>query len=636
MVSTLILLFLWAATFISSRQVKLVRSPLGLPMLGLLTAWLLSTFLKSPNLMDAFFEPTQTGTIVSLIAFFFVSINIIKHKQEVETLTWSLIMSLAVLAVISLLWSTGLAPNILPIAFLKTPAWSPTGNTFSTLVILLSFLPFLGVLAFKEKGNPRKSLVIALSILLLVVGSGSIAYRLFKSDSAFKPVFLPQTTAWAISLEALKTSPVFGTGPASYAQDFTKFRPLAFNLTNNWAVRFTSASNYYLQLLTTVGLLGLIAYILVAIRQFSLTLKLLRLSGDTPTHTILFASSLTSTILLAVQLFVYPSLVHLFLTFVLMAITTITLKLIGSSMVHEANIDIIANNESGTRTPILPWIAAILVVALTAPTLYFGGRTFLGEVLFQSALLSAAKNDGRSTYETLIKAISMNPSRDAYRVAYSQTNLLLANSIASQSNLTAQQRDTITQLIQQAIREGKNAVSLNPEKVSNLENLAGIYRNLLNIAQGADSWTVASYTEAIKLDPTNPNLRIALGGVYFAYKNYDQAIVYFRQAADLKPNLANAYYNLAAALKEKGDFKTAYTAMQSVTSLVDKSSADYAKAVGELDELSKKIGEAAPTAAAGAAKSELEAPKPLPSPKVNPPIKLPAELGPSTPSATQP
>ncbi len=637
MLSTLVLVFLWVGMFISDKQVRLTRSPLGLPMLGLLAAWLLSTFIKSPNLMDAFFAPTQTGTIISLVLFFFVSINIIRTRQEVESLTWAMILSLLILAVVSILWSSGLIVNLLPFSFLNTPAWTPTGNIFSSMIVMLCFLPFLGVFAFKEKGNPAKSFVVALSLLLIVVGSGTIAYRLFKPGSPFTPTFLPQSTAWAISLEALKTSPLLGTGPSTFDQDFTMFRPINFNLNPNWAVRFTSASDYYLQLLSTVGLLGLLTYAILAFRQFGITLKLLKFSGDTPSHTILFASALTGSLLLLVQLFVYPSFVHLFFTFVLLALTVVSLRLIGSSMVHEASIDIVANSDSGFRTPILPWIALILAIALATPTLYYGSRVYAGEVIFESALASAARNDGRATYNTLIQAINTNPYRDAYRVAYSQTNLLLANSLASQKNLTSQDRDTISQLIQQAIREAKNAVALNPNKVSNVENLANIYRNLLNIAQGADSWTIASYTQAIQLDPANPNLRIALGGVYYSLKQYDQAITYFRQAVNLKPDLANAYYNLAVALRQSGDYQNALVAMQSVTQLLDKNSSDYAKAESELEALQKQVGATAtPTPTPRPAASQLEAPQPLPSPKVNPPIKLPANLGPTsaTPSAT--
>ncbi len=190
-------------------------------------------------------------------------------------------------------------------------------------------------------------------------------------------------------------------------------------------------------------------------------------------------------------------------------------------------------------------------------------------------------------------------------------------------------------MVQQAIREAKNAVTLNPTKVTNVENLAGIYQNLLNFAQGADEWSVASYRQAVLLDPTNPNLRISLGGIFYARKNYDEAIRLFQQAADLKPNYANAYYNMSAAYKEKKDYQNAYLAMQNVVNLIDKTTPDFLKAQGELEDLSKLIG-AQTAVPSQPVKSELEAPKALPSPKVNPPLNLPSDLGPQVTTTPAP
>ena len=67
--------------------------------------------------------------------------------------------------------------------------------------------------------------------------------------------------------------------------------------------------------------------------------------------------------------------------------------------------------------------------------------------------------------------------------------------------------------------------------------------------------------------------------------------------------------------------------MQVVTNLVDKSSADYSKAVGELEELRKKLPQASAPNPVAPQKTELEAPKALPSPKVTP-IVLPPDLAP--------
>jgi tetratricopeptide (TPR) repeat protein len=215
---------------------------------------------------------------------------------------------------------------------------------------------------------------------------------------------------------------------------------------------------------------------------------------------------------------------------------------------------------------------------------------------------------------------------------------LLANSLAAgKKEITADERKTITSLIQQSIREAKIAVALNPSKVTNIETLATIYKSLIPLAKGADVWAVTSYREAIKIDPINPNLRISLGGIFYGAKNYDEAIKIYQSAVDLKPNLPNAHYNLAIAYKDKGELQKAITSMATVVNLVPKDTADYTKAVAELDDLKKKAGDKTPVSQAPTepAKTELESPKPLPSP-ISTPIELPNDLAPETSTAPSP
>ena len=631
------LLVILSGCFITGGGVRLTRSPLGLPILFILTSWLLSTYLRTPNRADAFFEPGQSTTIIALVIFFFSTINLIRTKKELDLLVNALLGSSLLLSVVTLLWSSGLITNLLPNNFLKSVVWSPTGSAFTTLVFLAFSLVFTAILAFKNRQQPVKLLTFSSLLLVFLISSGLLAFRLFRPGSNFRPIFLPQSVSWSIALKSMEISPLWGTGPATYLSDFTRFKPASFNLNKNWAIRFSSSSNYYLQIIATLGLIGLATYLFLGYKLFQMFTRVFRTSSESPLQAVAFSSTATALILLVSLLFFNPGLIVQLFLFVLLAISIVSFKLMGSSLVHEANIDIIAASDSGTRSPILPWVALIVSIALIAPASFYGYRFFLGDYYFNQALQFAAQNQAQKTYDFLIKAFTTNPQRDSYRVAYSQTNILLANSIAGQPDLTADQRNTVTQLIQQAIREAKNAVTLNPAKVSNVENLANTYRNLIGVAQGADAWTVAAYRQAILLDPTNPNDRIILGGIYYGLKNYDEAIRLFQQAVDLNPNLPNAYYNLSAAYREKGELQNALAAMQVVTSKLDPNSSDYTKASAELEDLRKKVGQTTQTAAPVVpAQTQLEAPKPLPSPRITPPIKLPADLGPESTPAPSP
>ncbi len=631
--SSVVLLILLALNFVVDRQVKILRSPFGLPLLAVLATWVISTALRSPNRIDALIDPGQTGTILALVVFFTTAINFVRTRKEMEILAYALVSSLAVLGFTAAMWSSGLMPRLLPASYLKSVLWTPTGSPISTIVALVAGLPFVVTLLAREKKLTPASGLLAAAMLLQITGAGLIGFQLMRPEN--RPLFLSQQAGWSIALEAAKVSPLLGTGPSTFLSDFTRFRPVSYNLTSNWSFRFTNSSNYYLQLLATVGFLGLFAYLFLVVRSYSVLAKSLRgaHNSEAPVSRLMaIAGAASATLIFASQLFVPANLVSSVMAIIFLIITTAALKQAGSSLVTEANIDIVAGNSTGYHSPLLPWILLVITVLLVAPTLYLTGRIYAAEVLFQKALVAAGANDGKKTYDTLLQAIRQNPTRDTYRIVYSQTNLLLANSIAGNKDLTDADRNTVTQLIQQAIQEAKNAVALNQNKVANVENLATIYRNLLNLAQGADQWTVVSYRQAILLDPVNPNLRIAMGGVLYSLKNYDDAIAFFQQAVDLKPDLANAHYNLAASYRQKKDLQKAYNAMQNVVQLVDKSSADYTKASQELESLRQEIGQTAPADNATTSPTTLTTPAPVPSAGVSPKISLPANLAPDAPA----
>jgi tetratricopeptide (TPR) repeat protein len=227
-------------------------------------------------------------------------------------------------------------------------------------------------------------------------------------------------------------------------------------------------------------------------------------------------------------------------------------------------------------------------------------------------------------------AIQKNPYVGGYHRTYAITNLQLASAIAGQGEeLSDQDRDNIAQLIQQSIREAKAAVALDSQKTTNWETLANVYRNLVNVADNADQWTIASYVEAIGTDPLNPRLRLELGGVYYRLGQFDQAIRLFQQATELKPNWANAFYNLSAAHKEKGELELSYANLKLAVSLVEPGTPDAAKAQEELTALEAQlnINQTGTPEVPQEIQGQLNQPAPLPSP-IAEPIELPEDAGP--------
>jgi len=610
-VSAFILLVLWLLKMALERKITFKKTPLDLPVLILAGVFILSSVLNASNKWETLWTPLGTGTIISLVIYYFIITNNIR-KEIVGRLLKALLLSGSLLGLITAYQfaSVKIVPNLTIPFFLSL---NPSGSLFS-LATFLAVVATIGGLqiyeGFKSKIQKSSAFIFYfLTSLLCLAGLGLTALKIFTTD---KPLLLPYSISWAIAVETFKNWRLFllGVGPNSFFDAFSQFRPSLYNLTNLWVVRFAFSSNYYLHLLSTVGILGLAAFAWIIFKTLKSQAKEASIPLISPLLLIFF-----------IFLFLFPNLLLLFVLFLLL----------GLLFAEKENLLVYEEN-----SPTAPWVLLLVVILFTLGSFYLVGRAYAGEIYFKKSLTALQQNDGTKTYDYQIKALTFNPYNDVYRLAYSQTNFALAFSLAQKTDITDQDRQNITILVQQAIKEAKMAVTLNKNKVTNWENLAGIYRQLLNFAQGADQWAITALSQAIKLDPNNPNLKLNLGGLYYALNNYDEAIRFFQQAIDIKPDFANGYYNLSAAYREKGDWQKAHEAMQTTLNLVPSNSEDYNKARTELDDLAKKIPTQEATKEAELktqpqpipTQEPLIEPQPYPSPVITPPIELPEQSSP--------
>jgi tetratricopeptide (TPR) repeat protein len=96
---------------------------------------------------------------------------------------------------------------------------------------------------------------------------------------------------------------------------------------------------------------------------------------------------------------------------------------------------------------------------------------------------------------------------------------------------------------EEAIIAIKEARKSNPKDLNLLLNEADLYVKLEQMDKFGDLME-----EAIKLDPMNPTLFFNLGVVNQNQKKTDEALRYYKKAIELKPDYADAYMNLSAAI----------------------------------------------------------------------------------------
>ncbi|MBI4157436.1 tetratricopeptide repeat protein, partial [Candidatus Woesebacteria bacterium] len=502
-VTLLLFIFSLLALFKGSATYSVFNFDLPVFLLGI--TYLVSGIAQTPNKMEAFLVP-GTASVIFFGAFFYLLLN---HRAEAKKLIAPILtLTGAIASAVTLLAYSGVLTKVtfFPI-FAQSVYFNLAGGYLPQLLMLSVILPLSIGLILQEKETIKK-VFYAVSTLIIVGGVALSIFNILPGQPG-KPTLPPYQTSWSIAIDTLKTSPLLGVGPGNYLTAFNRLRPISSNQTDLWAVKFSTASSFALTLITEVGLLGLAVFAFLVWQ----VVKIFKQKEN------LF--SLTSLALSLIALFLLPGTTTLlFLFFVLLAL----------------------NAKPGDKKLNLT-LATLPILLATLGIFYLAGRGFYGEYLYRNALSALVANDGRTTYETLGRTIKTNPYVDRYHASYSQVTIALARGLAQKETLTDEDKNIISQLIQQAISEAKATASLNPTRSANWEVLARTYQAIMPFAKGADQFAIQTFSQAVALDPFNPNLRIALGGVYYALGNYDEAIKVFASAVTVKNDLANAHYN---------------------------------------------------------------------------------------------
>lgn len=603
------LLLLYCLKTIVSKKITFVKNPLNLPIFAFGVAILLSSYV-SPSAINSL---PQVAPVIGAILLFFATVNLVNEKQNLSIIIFSLLIGSLAGALLSTLASFGV--YVLPFEPARNEFFNTLGSPIQMIGFLLPLIIFtLASFLFKYnklgKEALRKVPVVFYGIvfLSLSITIGLATYQITSAQD--DPILLPFEHGFQLSLaqisqdsQRLLPSFLFGSGYGMFSTVFTKFHLPTFNTLQSWNLTFSFSSSYVLELIATTGILGFLTYLFIIIR-------FIRSKGRSLAKP-LFLSTASLIVLSFILPFTYPLVA---LLFILLALYIVNLRLKSTSKaVDEVVISLVTKggilevNEANTRKSdmLLPVILTIGSAGLVIYSLFFlisregfGPRGLyhyvLSDFIFAQSLQPDALSSGQKTYDLQIKAIQTYPYRaDFYRI-FAQINLALAtnlvNSQADAPTVTEEVQQAIIQQLQQAINASRQAVIFAPESSLNWRSLGQIYKNLIGVGQDAEQFAIASYNQAIALEPNNPALRIELGGIYYQLKEFDLAQSQFQVAVNLKPDYANAYYNLGHALEEKGELTVALQQYQIVQQLVQNDPQSLEIIEEEIRILQERIG----------------------------------------------
>lgn len=607
----LFLLVLWGIKVVVEKRITLTTNPLNLPILLFAVILILSTFF-SASLQDAVLQSTP---VVLLCVFFFTTINFIKEKSSYAIVLLSLIIGSALSALLSIFAHFNVF--LLPFETVKSQTFNTHGSPVQYAAFLLPILALCltSLITLAKKGKLKTltkdyaQLMQLGGAVVFAIALGIVVFQIVSAPQ--KPILLPFNHGFQIAFAAisqdsqrLAQSLLVGSGYGTFSTDFTRYVTPTFNNYSFWNLTFAFSSSYILELLATTGILGLFSFAFIFV-------NLLR-SKSKITNPVFLATL----IVFGLSLVIPFSYSLVFLLFALLALfvahrnienakgfDTITLNLVA---LKQGLISLGEEHSKKKENLVLPVIVLALTILVSVFVLFYltgAGATprkgyvalVNSDILFAKSFSQQALRSGTQTYNLETQAITEYPYRSDYYRLFSQINLALAANIVNAQQgkkPTEEVQSNIIALLQQSINSARQAVTLSPYTSLDWQNLGQIYRNLIGVGQNAEQFAIASYNQAITLNPSNPGLRIELGGVYYQLKQWDLAQNQFTIGAQLKNDYANAYYNLGHVLEEKGDLQNALTQYQTVQQLVANDKTNLDKITTEVKAVQEKIGKA--------------------------------------------
>jgi len=367
-----------------------------------------------------------------------------------------------------------------------------------------------------------------------------------------------------IARETFKESPLLGSGPNRFTQQWLLSKPDGVNNTIFWNTDFRSGVGLIPSYIITTGLVGALAWLvflsLFLYRGFR---SLFSISRESSRY-FLFSSFILS-LYLWVLLFVYvPS----------MAIVALTFFMTGVFIALSAHERLIRNFQfSYLGDPKVSFVAVLLLTILII------GSAISGYTLIRKSVALITLQKGRIAFnvegnldragEKIDRALSLSQTDTYYRAAAelntARLNFILNDPDISTENARAQFQATLGKAIDSAQR----AVQFDDTNYLNWLNLARVYAAIvpLNI-DGAYENARQSFGRAASLNPKGPSIVFEQARLEITRGNTTEARDYINLAIEMKNNYTDAIFLLAQLEANEGNIEGAIASVERATLLV--------------------------------------------------------------------
>ena len=327
-----------------------------------------------------------------------------------------------------------------------------------------------------------------------------------------------------------------GTGPNTFGQEWLMHKPAEVNQSAFWSLDFNVGFSTLITALGTVGLIGVLAWLLPALLVLAALVRVVRLGVLSREDKIVATTLGVASLFMYTAIVLYaPSQNLILLAFVLSGAAFGFLWRQGQPAVDESAL-------AGGRMQQISKLAAVAVLLVLALWSGFAtSRRLIAESYVGYGTQTLAAGNAAGALADANRANGIDKTGDALRLA--------VNAYSTQMQQLSQSKTTDTQVLQQqfgavvqnAITAGQAAQTVNPQDYRPTLLLAQVYDFLSSLSvQGAASTAADTYVAASKQNPTNPAIPLAIARLAAAQNNQGITTQYLTQALTLKPNYTDA------------------------------------------------------------------------------------------------
>lgn len=401
------------------------------------------------------------------------------------------------------------------------------------------------------KNFPYLSFFVVLISLLFLVGSNSLSTIVAQYFGAINPEFYPSVSGtFELVRPALSHNPLFGTGPNTFALDWSMWRPQEIFQSIFWNVDFKSGFGLIPTFLITTGIIGFLAWILFIIVFILRALQsvFLIIKKRSSSHYVILSMFLA--LYFWIGAFISnPNVVELMLAFAATGVFIGSLVSMNLLALHDGTF------LEDPRTSFFSILGLVLLMILSISTCYAYTEKFSSLIYYSySAPKDTTRESLLNSEAKILKAISLDKN-DAYYRGLSQIYLAEIQTVVADKTLSADILKTTTQgLITNTESSVNSAIKQNPKYYMNWKNAGDVYASLLSFGvTGSYESSLGAYTQALTLSPMNPGILLSLSQLEVIHKDTEKAKSYIEEALKVKPNYIDALFARAQLKFDEGD-----------------------------------------------------------------------------------